>query len=259
MFPRFFSLTLPALLYTESPRTIPRTVTQVTQWGINMLLSRIRKQCYSLLACYVARYVVFVDSRLWTSVGSEYRHHNLDCSLCFNGAKIAESFYALLIWRHIVPLRMNRLTIHVGLTECIEAEPALFCNSISSKHTGNEIHLSSRSRTHSYFSNSNVLYLRELEFISILKSECLYLSSCFCYVVKTNSLESPLCLIRNRQKVCNLFTIWHSYYIICSLKGIECLSYKRKNNPQHFCWGYCVCYFCLAGSSASARRQQVLE
>lgn len=26
-----FSLTLPALLYTESPRTIPRTVTQVTQ------------------------------------------------------------------------------------------------------------------------------------------------------------------------------------------------------------------------------------
>ena len=254
----FFSLTLPALLYTESPRTIPRTVTQVTQWGINMPLSRIRKQCYSLLARYIARYVVLIDSRLWTTVGSEYRHHNLGSTLCFNGAKIAESFYTLFVWRHIVPLRMNRLSIHVGLTECIEAEPALFCNSISGKHTGDEIHLSSRSRAYSYFSNSNVLYLRELELVSVLESKCLNLSSCFSYVIKTDSLESPLCLIGNWQKVCNLFTICHDFlYIICSLKGVECLSYQRKNNPQHFCWGYCVCYFCF--SSTSARRQQVLE
>ena len=257
MFPRFFSLTLPALLYTESPRTIPRTVTQVTQLGINMLLSRIRKQCYSLLARYIARYVVLIDSRLRTTVIAKYRHHNLGSTLCFNSAKIAKSFYTLLIWRHIVPLRMNRLTINIGLPQSVEAEPWLLGDAIASKHTGNEIHLSSRSRTYSYFSNSNVLYLRELELVSVLESKCLNLSSCFSYVLKTDSLESPLCLIGNRQKVCNLFTICHDFYIICSLKGVECLSYQRKNNPQHFCWGYCVCYFCF--SSTSARRQQVLE
>lgn len=258
MFPRFFSLTLPALLYTESPRTIPRTVIQVTQWGRAILFSRLRKQCYSLLARYIARYVVLIDSRLRTTVVAKDRHHNLGSTLCFNGTKIAESFYTLPVWRHIVPLRMNRLSIHVGLTECIEAEPRFLGNSVAGKHTGDEIHLSSRSRTYSYFSDSNILYLRELELVSVLESKCLNLSSCFSYVIKTDSLESPLCLIWNRQKVCNLFTICHDFlYIICSLKGVECLSYQRKNNPQHFCWGYCVCYFCC--SSTSASRQHVLE